>query len=113
MLINFNGTFVYAPNILAVEKGEYNKEKEDWLAVVIGTGGGRIYLSVYRKEAVGIIEDFWAGRFKEGDSLKGSMHGGGIFGDGVHAAEGGWSTGEVRPDPETLAKLAKEGKLQT
>jgi hypothetical protein len=90
MLIDFNGTRVFAPNILAIEKGEYSSDKQDWLAVIVGTGGARIYLSIHCAEAAQMIEDYWAGRFKEGDSLKGRVHGGGIFEAGVQAAGGGW-----------------------
>lgn len=110
MLIDFNGTRVYAPNILAVEKGEWNNDKQDWLAVIVGTGGARVYLSIYCREAAEMIEGFWAGHFREGDSLKGRVHGGGIFDGGVQAAEGGWQDAPDRgKPPEPLPESAIKG----
>jgi hypothetical protein len=55
-VVRFGDKPVILDRICAVEKGEWRNDRQDWLAVLVCSGGTRVETDIFIEEAVAILE---------------------------------------------------------
>lgn len=48
-MVNFGSALVFPLDIVAIEKGAWSDQEQDWTAILVASGGARIRTEVYMK----------------------------------------------------------------
>lgn len=58
VMVDFGGVLVFPLDIVAVERGEWSDEEQDFIAILVSSGGARIKTRWYVKTAKVELETF-------------------------------------------------------